>query len=122
MKKFILPLLFVASCIIGYNIPPGAQTIQASPPVTLSPIELSSLLKVPKTTETVDITVNLETQEVSVNSSNTDVAVNVRTIGEPKTKVITKYRTIVKEKEVQSGYPHISNMYKVTEKPVLNFE
>lgn len=121
MKKIILPLLFIASCIIGYNIPPGAQTIHASPPVTLSPIELSSLLKVPKTTETIDVTINLETQEVSING-NADIAVNVKTISEPKPKVITKYRTIVKEKEVQTGYPYISSISKVTEKPVLNFE
>lgn len=121
IKKIIMPFLFIASCIIGYNIPPGAQTAYASPPVTLSPIELNSLLKVPKTTETVDITVNLETQEVSVNG-NTDIAVNVKTIGEPKPKVITKYRTIVKEKEVPPGYPYISSISKVTEKPVLKLE
>lgn len=118
MKKIILPLLFVASCIIGYNIPPGAQTIHASPPVTLSPIELSSLLKVPKTTETVDVTVNLETQEVSING-NTNIAVNVKTIGEPKPKVITKYRTIVKEREGPPSYPLVSSIRKVTEKPIF---
>lgn len=112
--------MFLASALVGYNMFPSIQSVQAAPQLNPLIVELPQLnlpsIKDPQPEPTVvDVEYNLETQELTV-SGNTDAQVNFRTVGE--TKPIVKWKTKIKEVEVpvNTGYPFIKDMTKVTEK------
>lgn len=119
MRKF-LPLLavFLLSCVIGANISPTINTVQASPPVNMCPYEFPKVVQDTKSIENIDVTVNIETQEVSVKGA-IDAIVNVKTIGE--IKPIVKYKTIKQKEIVNKGYPFVKSIVKVNEKPVFSY-
>lgn len=104
--------MFVVSLLVGYNMFPTAETVQAQP-VIPSPIEMPQLNRnlENKSVEKVDITYNLETQEVSV-TGTTDAIVNFTTVGEQKPIVKWKTRVI---KEEKNSYPYVKNISKISE-------
>ena len=112
--------MFLASILVGYNMFPSIQSVQAAPQLNPLVVELPQLnlpsIKDPQPEPTViDVEYNLETQELTVHG-NADAQVNFRTVGE--IKPIVKWKTKIKEVEVpvNTGYPFIKGMTKVTEK------
>lgn len=116
-------LMFFASIYIGWNLVNTTEVVQAQP-VIPSYLELMSMTH-SKTEEkksagidTINVSVDISTHEVSVNGT-TDAIVNVTTTGE--VKPIVKYRT--KVKEVNTGFPKVSNIANLPEdtKPLSPF-
>lgn len=119
MKSKILTVtgMFLASVLIGYNMFPSIQSVQAAPPLTPLVLEMPQLVltspdPVSKEPSTINVEYNVETQELTVNG-NTDAHVNFRAVGE--IKPIVKWKTKIKEVPVETGYPFIKGMTKVTE-------
>lgn len=122
-KSLTVVSMFIASILVGYNMFPSVQPVQAAPPVIPLAIEVPILAKeLPEQAETpvIDIEYNLETENISI-SGTTDAHVNFKTVG--KQKPIVKWRTKVKEVPISTGYPHIKAMTKVNsdEKPTLTY-
>lgn len=119
MKSRILTVvvMFIASAFVGYNMFPSTQSVQAAPQLNPLILELPQFDITPKdpTPEEpshLDVEYNVETQEVTING-NVDAHVNFRTVGE--VKPIVKWKTKIKEVPVNTGYPFIKGMTKVTE-------
>lgn len=103
--------IFLTSCIIGYNLIPTTEVIQARPPVFI-PVELPPLANKPieeEKAEEVDVDIDLSTLEVKV-KGNTATKVNVNMTGEPKP--VIKWKTKVIEKVIKdgTGYPYMKHM------------
>lgn len=105
--------MFMASFVVGYNMLSPTQTIQATPPVYVSPIELINSMKIDQPVEEIDIEVNIETQEVTVTGATGNKKVNVKTIGEIKPDTIVKWRTKTKKEIIKSDYPCVKSISKV---------
>ena len=94
--------MFLASALVGYNMFPSIQSVQAAPQLNPLVVELPQL-NLPSTNDpqpesaVIDVEYNLETQELTVHG-NTDAQVNFRTVGE--VKPIVKWKTKIKEVEV----------------------
>lgn len=116
--------LFVASIFIGYNLINPVEQAQAQQPVVPSYLELMSMMHSKKeanksvSTDTIEVSFDINTQEVSVKGT-TDAVVNVTTTGE--LKPIVKWRTRVKE--VNKGYPKVRSIAHMPEdiKPLSPF-
>lgn len=99
--------MFIVSCIVGYNMFPITETVQAQAPVFISPVELMNMM--PKqqekelSTPEIDVEIDLSTKEVTINST-VDAKINVKTTNEPTP--VVKYKTKVIEKTVTTGYPY----------------
>lgn len=99
--------MFIVSCIVGYNMFPITETVQAQAPVFISPVELMNMM--PKqqekelSTPEIDVEIDLSTKEVTINST-VDAKINVKTTNEPAP--VVKYRTKVIEKVATVGYPY----------------
>lgn len=114
-KSMFLAIVFALSCVAGYTLDLSAEPAMASPPIFVNPIDLISHKNVQKSTEVIDVEINVETNEITV-KGNVDATVNVRAIGEVKPKVVRK--TVYKTDTINTGYPLLRSMIKVEEKPV----
>lgn len=109
--------MFVASIFVGYNMFPSIQSVQAAPQlnpliVEMPQLDITPKDPIPEEPSYLDVEYNVETQEVTING-NVDAHVNFRTVGE--VKPIVKWKTKIKEVPVNTGYPFIKGMTKVTE-------
>lgn len=119
MNRKVLSIvsMFVASFLVGYTLLPSTQPIQANTPVFVSPIELASMMKMERPVEEINVEVNVETQEVTVKGTTGNQNVKVTVTGEIKPDTIVKWRTKTKKKVINTGYPRLKNISKVTEEP-----
>lgn len=108
-------IMFFISCIIGMNLITPTVIVQAAEPITFSKLELSKfpIQTKEKSVDEINVEIDLSTKEVQVKST-TDAIVNVTTTGEPKP--VVKYKIV--EKEVNTGFPYVNNMRKVSEEPI----
>ena len=67
--------------------------------------------------EEINVEVNVETQEVTVKGTTGNQNVKVTVTGEIKPDTIVKWRTKTKKEVINTGYPRLKNISKVTEEP-----
>ena len=108
-------IMFFISCVIGMNLITPTVIVQAAEPITFSKLELPKfpIQTKEKSVDEINVEIDLSTKEVQVKST-TDAIVNVTTTGEPKS--VVKYKIV--EKEVNTGFPYVKNMRKVSEEPI----
>ena len=113
-------IMFFISCVIGMNLTPTV-IVQAAEPITFSKLELPKfpVQTKEKSVDEINVEIDLSTKEVQVKST-TDAIINVTTTGKPKP--VVKYKIV--EKEVNTGFPYMKSMRKVSETPIspINIE